>query len=84
MKRAEVAKLPPHEQVYKDPNVWYFDTFDQPVDPDAMGCRIADRPYYTSRDPVGGDRYPTHESALAAALASVGLTPTSPEPMEAP
>lgn len=77
--RAEVAKLPRHEQTYGDPDVWYFDTFDQSVDPDATGCRIADRPYYTSRDPVGGDRYPTHAEALHAALEAVGLTPTNPE-----
>lgn len=30
------------------------------------------------------DHHPTHAEALAHALAEVGLTPTSPEPMEAP
>lgn len=33
---------------------------------------------------MGRAEYPTYTEALHAALAEVGLTPTNPEPMEAP
>lgn len=33
---------------------------------------------------IVGDPHPTHAEALAHALHEVGLTPTNPEPVEAP
>lgn len=81
MKRAEVAKLPFRERTADE--VWYFDVFDAPVEPEVEGLWIRDRPEGTSLEPVGGDRFPTHQEALDAALVAVGLAKPA-EHREAP
>lgn len=75
VKRAEVAKLPYHERIYGDPDVWYFDSFDQPLGPEAAATPIQQRPYAYEHEPIGGGRFPTHAAALAHAIQEVGLAP---------
>lgn len=76
MKRAEVGRV--HDR--KPDGEWYYDIFDGPVDPDDAGVPLSKREVPTAT--IAGERRHTHEAALAAALAEVGLTSSNREPME--
>lgn len=68
------------------PGSWGVLMFPHDDVPD-RGKRVIERPPMKGsrlRPRSGSRNFPTHESALAAALHEVGLAPANPEPMEAP